>query len=268
MTYEEPIERASPIERATFGRPTLSVVAGLTYREPSQVFNRWLVPAFQMSIRWTGNRLDAEDATTWVVISEMSRLNLPELVQVVDERVVDTALEAICRHWSERYGISPLRCSSIHAAEAALLGRPALSFDALTDRLTADRRLVILLRFLRRRPTSSIASQFGIAPAEGANLLFRALSDVAGRLGLDADPTNLAQANQVAAFVGDLIARRRPLRFEAGPGAWTALLAATHIQAAIAGNDLPRVRFVRTLEEVACANGPTAHVTRTRIWTA
>ncbi len=268
MTYEEPIDRASPLERATFGRPALSVVAGLTYGEPSQVFNRWLVPTYQMSIRWTGNMLDAEDATTWVLVNEMGRLNLPDLVHVVDERVVDTGLAAICRHWSERYGISPLRCSSVHAAEAALAGRPALGFDALTDRLTADLRLVIVLRFLRRRAPSSIASQLGVATGEGTRLLFRALSDVAGRLGLDADPTDLAQVNHVAAFVGDLVARRRPLRFEAGPGAWTALLAASHIQAAIAGNDLPRVRFVRALEDVACANGPTTHVTPARIWTA
>jgi hypothetical protein len=268
MTSEESIDRAPATERATFGRPALSVVAGLTYREPSRVFNRWLVPAYQISIRWTGNTLDAEDATTWVLVKELSRLNLPELVQVVDERVVDTMLEAICRHWSERYGVSPLRCSSIHAAEAALVGRPALSFDALTDCLTTDLRLVIVLRFLRRRAPSSIASQLGIAAAEGANLLFRALTEVAGRLGLDADPTDTAQANHVAAFVGDVIARRRPLRFEAGPGAWTALLAAAHIQAAIAGNDLPRIRFLRALEDVASAFGPTARVTPPRIWTA
>ena len=267
MTDEESIDRTTSIERATFGRPALSVVAGLTYREPSQVFNRWLVPAYQMSIRWTGNRLDAEDATTWVLANEMSRLNLPELVPVVDERVVDTVLEAICRHWSERYGVSRLRCSSIHAAEAALVGRPPLSFDALTDSLTMDRRLVIVLRFLRRRAPSSIASQLGVAPSGGAHLLFRALSDVAGRLGLDADSTETAQANHVAAFVDDVIARRRPLRFEAGAGAWTALLAAAHIQAAIAGNDLPRIRFVRALEGLTGRSSPT-HVTPARIWTA
>lgn len=250
------------------GRPALSVVAGLTYREPSQVFNRWLVPTYQMSIRWTGNMLDAQDATTWVLVNEMGRLSLPELVHVVDERVVDSGLEAVCRHWSERYGISPLRCSSIHAAEAALAGRPALSFDALTDSLTADMRLVIVLRFLRRRAPSSIASQLGVATGDGARLLYRALSGVAGRLGLDADPSDLAQVDHVAAFVRDLVERRRPVRFEAGTGAWTALLAATHIQASIAGNDLPRLRFVRALEDAACASCPTTHVTPARIWTA
>jgi hypothetical protein len=124
-----------------------------------------------------------------------------------------------------------------------------------------------VLRFLRRRAPSSIASQLGVAPSVGANLLFRALSDVAGRLGLDADSTDTAQANHVAAFVSDVIARRRPLRFEAGPGAWTALLAAAHIQAAIAGNDLPRIRFVRSLEGLTGGSSPT-HVTPRRIWTA
>ena len=251
MTDGEPIDYAVALGQRTFGRPALTVVAGLTYRERSQIFNRWLVPAYQTSIRWTGNRLDAEDATTWILLNEMSRVKLPELVQVVDERLTETTLEAIGRHWSERYGISPLRCYSIHATEATSTGRSALSFDALTDRLTADKRLVIVLRFLRGRTPSSIATQFGIAAGASADLLFRALSDVAERLGLDADPTDLNQVKHVAAFVGDLVARRRPLRFEATPGAWAALLAATHIQAAIAGNDLPRVRFVRSLENIA-----------------
>jgi hypothetical protein len=83
-------------------RPTFTIVAGLTYREKSQVFNRWFMPAYQMSTRWTGNRLDAEDATTWVLVKEMSRLNLPELVQIVDERVAETTLDAVARHWTER----------------------------------------------------------------------------------------------------------------------------------------------------------------------
>ena len=234
-------------------RPAVTVVAGLTYREKSQVFNRWLLPAYQVSMRWTGSRLDAEDATTWVLVNEMSRLDLPELVQVVDDRLAETALEAVSRHWSERYGISPLRCSSIHATEATLAGRPALTFDALTDRLTADKRLVIVLRFLRRRTPASIAAQFGVAAGASDELLVRALCDVAERIGLDADPAGLTQVHQVTAFVDDLIARRRPIRFEAAPGAWAALLAATHIQAAIAGNDLPRVRFVRSIEGIAGA---------------
>jgi hypothetical protein len=268
MTHWEPADRLTAVTRPALERPALTVVSGLTYREGSQVFNRWVVPTYQMSIRWTGNRLDAEDATTWVLFTEMGRLNLPELVQVVDERLGETSLEAIGRHWSERYGVSALRCSSIHAAEAAIVGRPALTFDELTTCLAADQRLVVVLRFLRMRTLSSIATQFGVAPDAIARLLFRALSDVAERLGVNADPAELAQVNQVAAFVDDLVARRRPLRFEAAPGAWAALIAATHLQAAVAGNDLPRVRFVRSLEDVVLGNGRTTDVTGPRIWSA
>ena len=248
--------------------PALSVVAGLTYRERSQVFNRWLLPAYQTSVRWTGNRLDAEDTTTWVLVREIGRLDLPELVQVVDERLAETTLEAVGRHWSELYGISTLRCASIQATEGASVGQPALSFDALTERLTADQHLVIVLRFLRRRTLTSIATQLRVPAAASANMLFRALSGVAARLGLDPDPTDPTQVDQVAAFVGDLVARRRPLRFEAAPGAWAALLAATHVQAAIAGNDLPRVRFVRSLEGLADTNRFNPLVTPSRIWMA
>lgn len=265
MTHGEPMDRLVVHDWRTFRRPPLTVITGLTYRERSQIFNRWLVPAYQMSIRWTGNIRDAEDAATWVLIHEISQVKLPELVQVVDERLAEMTFEAVARHWSERYGVSPLRCSSIHAAEGAFIGRPPLSFEALTDRLTAERRLVIVLRFLRGRTPSSIATQFGISAAASANLLFRALSDVAGRIGLAADPTELAQVKQVAAFVEDLVTRRTPLRFQATPGAWAALLAATHIQAAIAGNDLPRVRFARSLETIVGAGRFGRRVTPSRI---
>jgi hypothetical protein len=239
--------------RGKVERPSLSVVAGLTYRDPSQVFNRWLVPTYQTSVRWTGNHCDAEDVTTWTLITEMSRLKLPELVPLINERLVETTLEAVARHWSERYGISPLRCSAIRMTEAAVAGRPPLTFDALTERLAADRRLVIVLRFLRKRSASSIAKQLGVTAGASAELVFRALGDVAGRLGLEPGPSELGQVDQVTAFVDDLVARRGPLRFEASPGAWSAMLAATHIQAALAGNDLPRARFVRSLESLATA---------------
>ena len=229
-------------------QPALSVVTGLIYREPSQVLNRWLVPVYQTSMRWTGNRMDAEDATTWVLVNQMNCLDLPELVPLVDERLAASTLEAVGRHWSDRYGVPLLRYESIQAIEAARVGRSPLTFDSLTEHLSADERLAIVLRFLRLRTPSAIATQLGVTVGASAGLLYRALSKVAARLGLDGDPSDLDQVTQVTLFVTDVVARRRPLRFEAGPGAWAALLAATHIQAAIAGNDLPRLRFVRSLE--------------------
>jgi len=206
-------------------------------------------------MRWTGNRTDAEDASTWVLVNQMNSLDLPELVPVVDERLAASTLEAIGRHWSERYGVPPLRSASIHVIEAKLAGRSPLTFDYLTERLSADERLAIVLRFLRLRTPSAIATQLGVTGGASASLLYRALSKVAAGLGLDVDPSDLDQVTQVALFVNDLVARRRPPRFEATPGAWMALLAATHIQAAIAGNDLPRLRFVRSLEMHVTAPG-------------
>src|SRR5260370_34170696 len=232
-------------------RTAITVVAGLTYRERSQVLNRWLVRAYQTSIRWTGNRLDAEDATTWVLINEMSRLDLPDLVQLVDERLAETTLDAIGRHWSERYGISQLRCSAIQSVEAALVGHAALGIDALTDRLSADERLVIVLRFLRGRGLPSISAQLKLSARVDADMLFAALLGVAGRLGLDADAADTTQADLIAAYGADLVARGRPLRFEAPPNAWPALVAASHIQAATPGHDLPLLRFVSSPQGLA-----------------
>jgi hypothetical protein len=249
-------------------RPTLSVVAGLVYREQSQVFNRWFLPTYRTSFRWTGNRCDAEDATNWVFAHAVGGMRLPEVVSVVDDRVTDTTLQAAGLHWSERYGIDPMRCSEIYACEAAFSGTPTTNLEALVDGLTAEMRLVIVLRFLRRRTLSAIAAQVGARPGTANVHLYTALSKVAERVGLRANPGEAAQADQVAAFVDDLIGKQRPLRFEASPAAWAALLAATHIQAAVAGNNLPRVRFVRSLEESFGTGGTRRHVTDLRIWTA
>jgi hypothetical protein len=243
------------------------VISGLTYSEHSQVFNRWLMPAYQTSFHWTGNRPDAEDATTWVFKNAVGCVQLPELVSIVDACIADATLEAVSRHWSERYGVEHLRSAEIYAFEAALSGRPYLTVAQLCDGLSAEMRLVIVLRFLRRRPLSAIAAQLGSPPA-GALRLFNALSEVAEQMGLDARTGRSTQADQVAAFVDGLVDRRRPLRFEATPPAWAALLAATHLQAAVAGNSLPRARFVRALEETFETSGMRRHVTHLRIWSA
>ncbi len=252
--------------------PALSVIRGLTYVERCQVFNRWFLPTYQASFRWTGNRSDAEDATTWVFRNAVGLVHLPELVSVVDDLVADATLEAASRHWCDRYGVVRLRCAEIATFEAGLAGRAALTLESLVEELSSEMRLVIVLRFLRKRNMSAIATQLGV-PARTANaLLLTALSKVAQGMGFDsAEGGDQVQAGQVAAFVADLIGWRRPLRFEATPCAWTALLAATHLQAAVAGNDLPTTRFVRSVEESFEAQQVTrsrSRVTNLRIWSA
>jgi DNA-directed RNA polymerase specialized sigma24 family protein len=254
------------------GAPALTVIRGLTYVAQSQVFNRWFLPVYQTSYRWTGNRSDAEDATRWVFVNAMEQVQLPELVTVVDDVFADATLEAASRHWCDRYGVVRLRCTEIYAFEAGLSGRSALTLDALVEGLSAEMRLVIVLRFLRKRTLSAIAAQLGV-PAKTADvLLHTALSRVAAGMGLDAaEQSDHAQAGQVAAFVDDVVGRRRPMRFEAAPSVWAALLAATHLQAAVAGNDLPAARFVRSQEESFEAHRITRsrrYVTNLRIWSA
>jgi hypothetical protein len=248
--------------------PHLKVIAGLTYSEQSQVFNRWLLPVYQTSFRWTGNRADAEDATTWAFKRSLGRMRLPEIVSIVDGCVEDATLEAASLHWSDRYGVDRLRCCEIYAYEAALSSRTAPTFAALVDGLSAEMRLVIVLRFLRRRPLSAIAAQLGVLPGSANLHLFTALSGVAEHIGLLAGPGYANQPDQVAAFVEGLVGRRKPPRFEAEPPAWAAMLAATHVQAAVAGNNLPRARFVRALEERLKTGGSGRHVTHLRIWSA
>jgi len=95
--------------------PALTVIAGLTYPEQSHVFNRWFLPTYRTSFRWTGNRSDAEDATTWVSTSAVGHIKLPERVSVVDDQLADATLEAVSRHWADRYGVARTRCSDTHA---------------------------------------------------------------------------------------------------------------------------------------------------------
>jgi DNA-directed RNA polymerase specialized sigma24 family protein len=228
---------------------TFRVLAGHTYREPLQVFNRCLMPVYQTAYRWTGNRMDAEDVTTWVFINEFRRLDLPRPVPAVDDQLLDATVHAIGKHWTERYGVSSLRWSALHAGEVAAPWRSTLSLRALLDPLPGELRLVTVLRFLRRRTVNQIAAQLDTSPPGAAILIFKALAGIGAEMGFGAARDDISQAGDVATFVDNLVTRRRPLRFEATPTSFQALLAATCVHAAIAGNDLPRARFVRSLEE-------------------
>ena len=232
----------------------LAVIRGLTYTDSSQVFKRWLMPAYRTSFRSTGNRADSEDSTAWALLNTASHLRLPELVQEVDDRVMDLTAEAVTRHWVEGYGIPRVSCAAVCGSEATS------SLDSLLAGLTAEMRLVLVLRFLRRRSPEVIAAQLRIRPDEARRGILAALTRVTWRIGFPPGPSDFRQVAQVSAYVEDILARKRPVRFEAAPESWPLMIAAGHLQAAIAGNDLPAKGFIRSLERLL--------VTRPRIWSA
>jgi hypothetical protein len=240
----------------------LAVVRGLTYTSYSQVFKRWLMPTYRTSFRWTGNRADSEDATAWALLNTANRIQLPELVQVVDDHVLDLALEAITRHWVERYGIPRFRCAALCGSEVTA------PLDSLFDGLTAEMRLLLVLRFLRRRSPEAIAAQLRMRPEEARRRIIAALTRVAQRIGFPPGSNESGQVAQVSAYVEDIVARRRPVRFEVVPEAWPVMIAAGHIHAAIAGNDLPANGFIRALEQRLAECSERRLVTRPRIWSA
>lgn len=223
----------------------LAVVRGLIYTSFGQVYNRWIVATYVTAFRWTGNRVDAEDATSWVFNRVARSLKLPELVQVVDDLVLDASIDAIAHHWNARYGVDRLRGLSIDAPD------PPTSLGSLVDGLTAEMRLVLVLRFLRRRSLAEIATQLGVSHRAARSQLVRALTGVASNMGLRPLGPGDTQPAEVSSFVNDIVARRRPTRFDLAPEAWPSLVAACHIQAAIPGNTLPSRAFVRELEDWA-----------------
>lgn len=210
-----------------------------------QVYNRWIVATYGTAFRWTGNRVDAEDATSWIFNGIARNLKLPELVQVVDELVLDATADAIAHHWNTRYGVDRLRGLSIEAPSSPT------SLDTLVDGLTAEMRLVLVLRFLRRRSVSGIAAQLDVSPRTARSQLLSALTGVANNLGLRPVGPGEAQPAEVSAFVDDIVGRRRPTRFDLAPEAWPSMIAACHVEAAIPGNTLPSRAFVRELEGMA-----------------
>ena len=260
MTGTDAIDPAHGEERRV-RLPALTVITGLTYAERSQVFKHWFLPTYETSFRWTGNQPDAEDATRWV-FKKVSRIRMPERVSAIDDRIADATLEAAIRHWSDRYGVPASTC------ETYLSGRPYLSLGALVGGLSPEMRLWIVLRFVRKRTLSAIAAQMGASTETASVRLYAALAKVAEHMDLDSNLSDLTQADRVATFVDHLIDRRRPPRFEATPAAWAALLAAAHIQAAVAGNDLPRAEFVKSLQETFGTGRNRSHVTPVRIWNA
>jgi len=242
--------------------PHLAVVRGLTYTNWSQVFKRGLMPVYRATFRWTGNRADSEDATAWVLFRLADHIRLPELVEVVDDRVAELAIEAVTRHWVERYGFQCERCAEVLGSE-----EPA-PLDTYFRGLTAEARLFLVLRFLRRRSPDAIAAQLRIGPHEVRRRILAALGRVAQRIGLSPASGECHQVAQLSAYVDGIIGRRRPLRFEVAPEAWPVIVAAGHIQAAIAGNDLPDKGFIRSLERRLEERHRKGLVTRPRIWTA
>jgi len=241
----------------------LAVVRGLTYTSFSQVFNRWLIPTYRTAFRWTGNRVDTEEVVTWTFRDIAESVRLPDLVQVVDDHVVDATAEAVTRHWEDRYAIAHIRRVEVYTSDETS------TLDSLFDGLTAELRLLLVLRFLRGRSPAAIAAQLRISPEAASRRIIQALALVAQHIGLPAAPRGRLQVDQVSSYLGDLIARRRPLRFEASPEAWPPMAAAGHIQAAIAGNDLPQQGFVRSLERsLETGWGRRRFVTDVRIWSA
>lgn len=238
----------------------LAIVHGLRYTDMAQVRRRWLIPSYATAFRWTGNRADAEDLTEWIFHNLGRDFGPSELVQVIHERLTELTFEAIVRHWSARYGVVGLNVT----ASAPTDSRPRL--ESLLADLTAEMHLVLIRRFVRRLPMATIAGRLRVPVQEADRNVFVALTQVAGRIGFAAPssvPSGIRSGlDDVSAFVSDLIAQRPPVRFEAHHGIWRAMVAACHIQAAIAGNDLPTQRFVRSLEPAG------RFVTEPRIWSA
>ena len=228
-------------------QPRLAVVRGLMYTDPAQVISRWLLPTYRTAFRWTGNRVDSQDVTEWALLTVARDLRLPELVKAVDEQAASAAADAVVRHWSDRYGVR-LRCDEVSAIEAlgGRLSRPTL--NSLFDGLTSEMRLLLVLRFLRRRSLAAIGAQLGMRPDATARRVISALSLVGEHLGLRPVTDGSLQARHVSAYIDDLVGRRRPVRFDVLPETWAVMIAASQLQAALAGNDLPERGFVRSLQ--------------------
>jgi hypothetical protein len=240
----------------------LAVVRGLTYSNFSQVFERWLIPTYRTSFRWTGNRADSEDLTACVFFDICEHMQMPESVQVVDDRVLHLASEALGRHWVERYGFRRIKFAATSESEASV------PLDTLFDGLTAEMRLVLVLRFLRGRSPEAIAAQLRIRPDAARGRILAALLHVAQQIGLPLPSSDSAQVADVSAYVDDIVAHRRPVRFEVAPESWPAMIAAGHVEAAIAGNDLPAKGFIRSLQRRLEERSASGLVTRLRIWSA
>ena len=239
--------RQWPLEEVTSPRPSLAVVRGLMYSDSAQILNRWLMPAYGMAFRWTGSRVDSEEATRWVFVDVVRKIQLPDLVQVVDEEIADALLHSLERHWRGRYGLPAVARSELYVCETAP-NRPTSLAD-LFDRLSSEMRLLLVLRFVRKRPLPAIGAQLGLRPASSRLLLVSALGQVAQRVGLHPALDGTVEVARVSGYVDDIVARRPPARFQTVPATWRAIVGATHVQAAIAGNALPEFRFVRALEQ-------------------
>jgi hypothetical protein len=228
--------------------PKLSVVGGRIYTDWHQVTRRWLMPMYQLAFRWTGNADDSEDVSLRALREGLWASPLPAALPSVDGVMSRVAVRALGRHWLERYGIREAgRDIAVRARDAPDRATPGLG--ELSQDLCELPRLVLVLRFVRRRSVASIAAQVGESPESTRDALFEGLGTVACTLGLADESPSEKQRCAVEHFVDALVAGMPPRRNQVVAPAWPAVAAAAHIQAAITGNNLARPEFIRLAEE-------------------
>lgn len=222
------------------------MVSGLIYTDPRPVITRRLSAVYQIAFRWTGSTPDAEQVVLEAFAAAFQDTSWPAPVRALDARLENAAFYALDGHWFDRHRVGATR-HDIEECERLASGVPP-RLESLFEDLTARKRLMLLLRFVRRRPLAAIAAQLGETRDDAATGLVEALAQVSRRLPLDTG-ARPAAAERVMTFVDAIVRGRRPPPASVDRGDWPLLAAAAHVQAGIAGKNLMRPALIEEVDE-------------------
>lgn len=164
------------------GFAALKILPGDTYADWETVYDENVAGFYRLVYRQVGNRPDAEDLVAEIFASALPHLNLPATVGEVRAYLVATARTVVADHWRRHYRV-PLSDFPVDQVTETIESGPddshADRVHGLLDRLPANFRRVLELRFLRGYSVRETADEMGISISNAKVMQYRALQRAA-----------------------------------------------------------------------------------------
>ena len=135
-----------------------------------------------------GNRPDAEDLTQQVALKAIPRLREGASVAAIRAYLFATARSALASFWSGRFGMPEDELREdlwVDKAQPDMAGEPVDRVRRILDRLPANYRRLLELRFLHGYSLKEVAAEMGSTVGGVKVMQLRALR-AAAKVGLDA----------------------------------------------------------------------------------
>jgi len=160
------------------GEPTLHLVTGDAPLDWERVYRDNVVSIYRLLYARVGNKADAEDLTSQVFMAALPNLRVSASGGEIHRYLVATARTVLADHWRRRLGhpLTVIDENYHQAPEAAPESTDALPrVRRILNRLPANYRRILELRFLEQRSVRDAAAEMSISVVNARVLQHRAL---------------------------------------------------------------------------------------------